>query len=133
MVAYSFKKQFAPKILDGTKRGTIRAERKRHARPGEPLQLYTGMRTKACHLIARATCVDVVPIQIDLSQRGGFVLFPNRECIESHAGLTAFAISDGFATWADMRAFWEREHPDTPNFSGVHITWRDITTGEQSA
>lgn len=52
MVAYSFKRQFGPPILAGTKGGTIRNDRKRHARPGEELQLYHGMRTKSCTLIA---------------------------------------------------------------------------------
>ncbi|MEJ0016825.1 MAG: ASCH domain-containing protein [Acetobacteraceae bacterium] len=46
MVAYSFKRDFAAPILAGIKRQTIRADRRRHARPGEVLQLYTGMRTK---------------------------------------------------------------------------------------
>ena len=61
----------------GTKGGTIRAARKRsyyqkpgahrpagHARVGEELQLYTGMRTKHCRLIARKTCVAVEPITL---------------------------------------------------------------------
>jgi hypothetical protein len=43
MVAYSFNPIFVGPILAGTKRQTIRAERKRHARPGEAMQLYTGM------------------------------------------------------------------------------------------
>ena len=48
MVAYSFKKQFGPPILAGTKAQTIRADRKRHVRSGELVQLYTGMRTRQC-------------------------------------------------------------------------------------
>lgn len=39
MVAYSFRKRFGPPILAGTKAQTIRADRKRHARPGEEVQL----------------------------------------------------------------------------------------------
>ncbi len=47
MVAYSFKKRFAPPILfglthgplaEGMKRQTIRNDRKRHARPAEEIQ-----------------------------------------------------------------------------------------------
>ncbi|MFK5597639.1 hypothetical protein ACFZ8E_11600 [Methylobacterium sp. HMF5984] len=51
MVAYSFKARFAAPILAGTKAQTIPAERtgrSRHARPGEQLQLFSGMRTKHC-------------------------------------------------------------------------------------
>ena len=47
VVALNFKQQFIPPILSGAKRQTIRAiGRRRHAIPGETLQLYTGMRTK---------------------------------------------------------------------------------------
>lgn len=63
-VAYSFQQQFAEPILAGTKGGTIRAQRsgRGHARPGEELQLYTGMRTKHCRLICRKPCIAVTRI-----------------------------------------------------------------------
>ena len=51
MVAYSFKAPFAEPIQYGLKRQTIRGERRRHARPVEPMQLYTGMRTRHCRRI----------------------------------------------------------------------------------
>ena len=60
MVAYSFKARFAEPILAGTKLHTVRAPRKRDARPGEELQLYRGMRTRQCALIARKTCAGVL-------------------------------------------------------------------------
>lgn len=66
MVAYSFKQRFVAPILSGAKQQTIRAHRKRHAWPEEEMQLYTGMRTKHCRLIARVTCLSVAPITIDL-------------------------------------------------------------------
>jgi uncharacterized protein YqfB (UPF0267 family) len=70
VVAYSFQQRFAPPILSGTKQQTIRADRKRHARPGEEMQLYTGMRTKQCELICRTTCISVVPITIEMLGEG---------------------------------------------------------------
>jgi hypothetical protein len=46
MVAYSFAPQFIDTIRSGTKCQTIRPiGKRRHARTGEPVQLYTGMRT----------------------------------------------------------------------------------------
>jgi hypothetical protein len=67
MVAYSFKRQFVDPIRSGTKAQTIRGRRIRpHAVPGDALQLYCGMRTKGCFLIARATCREVSPIRIVL-------------------------------------------------------------------
>lgn len=77
MVAYSFRPQFVGPITVGLglsfvnsfgvtpptirpKQQTIRAHgKRRHARPGDELQLYTGMRTKACRLIGRARCSEV--------------------------------------------------------------------------
>ena len=51
MVAYSFKSQFEEPIVAREKRQTVRGFRKRHARPGEPIQLYVGMRTRNCRKI----------------------------------------------------------------------------------
>jgi hypothetical protein len=67
MVAYNFKPQFAPLVEAGTKLQTIRAERRsRHAAPGEAIQLYTGMRTKACRklLTPDPICQSVEPLLI---------------------------------------------------------------------
>ena len=75
MVAYSFQKQFGRPILDRTKSQTIRGPRKRHAYPGDDLQLYVGMRTKYCRLLARAKCASVSPILIDIQD--GRVSFEN--------------------------------------------------------
>ncbi|RVD44927.1 hypothetical protein EN742_00860 [Mesorhizobium sp. M4A.F.Ca.ET.020.02.1.1] len=124
MVAYSFKSHFAPPILAGTKRQTIRADRKRHARAGEQLQLYTGMRTKQCKLIGRATCIGVDLVMLNFADHGvvrinGIVLF-------SDAAMQRFAHSDGFTSWADMRAFWRDNHPGVEVFDGVLIRWGDL-------
>jgi hypothetical protein len=82
MVAYSFKKQFIAPILSGVfgvaaglplppgenyfpKRQTIRAiGKRRHARPGEMIQLYTAMRTKQCRKLGEARCVSVQTVKL---------------------------------------------------------------------
>lgn len=122
MVAYSFKARFGPLIATRAKTQTVRSGRKRHARPGETLQLYTGMRTRSCKLIATATCVAVSPIRFDFR--------PDREMVEVHhraavqpAELDFFAQSDGFADWADLKAFWAREHEGVERWEGVLIQW----------
>ena len=49
MPAYTFQSRFAPLVASGEKRQTIRAiGKRRHAAVGDRIQLYTGMRTKAC-------------------------------------------------------------------------------------
>ncbi|MEO0853724.1 MAG: ASCH domain-containing protein, partial [Cyanobacteria bacterium J06648_11] len=70
MVAYNFRSEFADAVADGHKPHTIRAPRQtRHARPGEPIQLYTGMRSKQCRklLTPDPICVAVLPINISLN------------------------------------------------------------------
>jgi hypothetical protein len=123
MVAYSFKQRFVPKILSGAKCHTIRSDRKRHARDGEALQLYTGMRTKHCHLIGVAICARVVPVQINLNT--GRIQI-GVEAFTEPADLDAFARSDGFNNWIEMQFFWIDNHPNVAIFSGVLIGWRDL-------
>lgn len=129
MTAYSFKKQFAEPILAGTKAQTIRAERKgrsRHARPGEALQLYTGMRTKYCRLIGRATCAAQfrITLRFDVNR-----IVSDQQILNLPSNLDRFAANDGFADWAAMKAFWAKEHPDTALFEGVLIRWTGFVPG----
>ena len=80
MVAYSFKAQFADRIRAGEKCQTIRAQRKRHARPGEPMQIFTGMRTKHCErIIPDPLCLAVDPIRINLRSLEGRFKGPKSE------------------------------------------------------
>lgn len=126
MVAYSFKKRFIVPIRANTKRQTIRAERRgrsRHARPGEPVQLYFGMRTKHVRLIAAPLCEAVYPISIHLGDR---IVCANDGWIREEADLDAFAVCDGFRDFDDLTAFWRREHPGVLAFSGVLIRWAPI-------
>jgi hypothetical protein len=121
MVAYSFQRRFAEPIIAGTKGGTIRADRRRHARPGEELQLYVGMRTKQCRLITRETCIAVDPISLDL-----FYWQVSWSCtqrwIKRTTDLDALAVFDGFQSFAEMQDFWLRTHHATV-FRGWHIRW----------
>lgn len=139
MVAYSYKSRFEAPIRAGIKPQTMRNERKRHARPGEEIQHYYGMRTKHCRLIGRATCTAVTPVRIDFKRCN--ILVEGRVLISGIVGLDAFAVRDGFKDWADMRAFWAKEHsskrkkghpPPAPltAWRGVLIEWKDFK-GEQ--
>ena len=123
MVAYSFKQRFIEPIRAGTKCQTIRADRKRHARPGEQLQLYSGMRTKHCQLIGRAECLSVWPVTLILREEHGVVLENFRE---TYRNIDAFARADGFRDWAELAAFWSENHPGFEIFDGVLIRWGDL-------
>lgn len=137
MVAYSFKARFEAPILAGLKQGplteemkrhTIRADRRRHVRPGEAVQLYVGMRTRQCRLIGVGICTWVAPILLHLAPagQGGKVTIWRTEA--EYVGQTSdeldrFAKGDGFKDWADLLAFWAAEHPGQSEFAGVIINW----------
>ena len=72
MVAYNFKKIFVPSIEQLQKLQTIRAHRKRHTRPGELVQLYTGQRTRHCRkIIPDPPCEAINDIVIDVKAPTG--------------------------------------------------------------
>lgn len=121
MVAYSFQKRFIAPILSGRKAQTIRAVgKRRHARPGDFLQLYSGMRTKHCRLILETRCVSVHSITIVT----GFAWSVTIDGDYRLTSLDEFAQRDGFAHLADMQAFWAKHHPDVVRFDGWLIEWK---------
>jgi hypothetical protein len=131
MVAYSFKARFAEPIIAGTKCQTIRAPRKRHARPGEALQLYTGMRTKQCRklLDVDPICTFVTPVQLCFDRTGHFLKstivwyeIPVRGIEQQNK----FAQADGFTTVHEMAEFWFATHARGTKrieFDGILIQW----------
>jgi hypothetical protein len=141
MVAYGFKPFFAPQIEDGTKTHTIRGHRRRHAHPGEALQLFVGLRTRHCRkIVDDPICRKVLPIVIMSSDLIG----PGIAYIEINGmplrrdEIEAFAVSDGFeparlqgiapaaligATAREtMGRFWRANHQGS-RFEGVIIKW----------
>lgn len=125
MVAYSFNKRFVPGIMSGVKDGTIRAPRRGvqpHARLGQEIQIYTGLRTKHVRLIGRATCLATE--QVILRLRDGQVCFPQTaESLIADDDLATFARRDGFVSWSDLVAFWRATHPGVDEFHGVQVWW----------
>lgn len=127
MVAYSYQRQFIDPTLSGRKIHTIRAlGKRRHARSGEALQHYVGMRTKQCRLFARSTCEDAKPIRIEFSERDDLTdKVTIGDTVITGQKLTPFAQSDGFAGWLEMRSFWLTTH-GLGVFDGVIIYWKDV-------
>lgn len=133
MVAYSFHPMFAEPIATLEKRQTVRGNRKRHALPGEPVQLYTGMRTRHCRklLTPDPVCLDVRHIEIVVDAEWPFLL--SSIAIEgvslSLGEMEAFAWDDGFRAGAEgeaalfhMGQFWLSKH-GCGTFEGVVIRW----------
>ena len=131
MVAYSFQRRFVEPLTSGhpatgvVKCQTIRAPRKRHARPGETLQLYTGMRTRHCRLVTTRQCIDVRPVIISVALAQ--VQVAGWPALDAGPALDAFAQNDGFLHWDEMAAFWRDMHAEACDpelvFEGVLIMW----------
>lgn len=148
MVAYSFQKRFVGHVMaglepgpwcPGMKRHTLRAERKGrqgHARPEQPVHLYTAMRTKSCRRLGVSTARVQIPVA--LNWNGERLLLHRREGAVPRskvAGLAPivqllmdlpplwpldldqmdeFARTDGFGSAADMTAFFDPPKEATP-------------------
>lgn len=116
MPAFNFMAEFVPLIVSGQKVQTIR--QKQRAKPGDPLQLYTGQRTKACRKILAVdpicTVVDYVSIRPEYITLGD---------TRKHADdADAFAVRDGFEGYDDMVEFF-RETYGSPYFQGYVHCW----------
>jgi uncharacterized protein YqfB (UPF0267 family) len=101
MVAYSFKARFVEPILAGTKTQTIRADRKRHARPGEDLQLYTAMRTKQCKLIRVARCTQIVSVMLSFVGHGDALSAIKADALTALCARARVALGDVIQKAAD--------------------------------
>lgn len=153
MVAYSFKERFINPIRVGLgqdplfelngralvsdmevpirpKRQTIRANgKRRHARPGEIVQLYYGMRTKACYSIGVAKCTEVRCIVLSFTSTPSVAIGgigDERYATYAGAGLNEFARADGFENWNDLVVFWRETHAYDSIFIGTLIEWEPI-------
>lgn len=136
MVAYSFNKRFAGPIQQDFKTQTIRPPRKRHARPGETVSLYCGMRTRDCfRIIPDPICTEVLHIEL-MPMRNRIVLHTGRDeigamgavmTLHSRDALNAFAVRDGFLFWEDMKGFWLETYPEARDpelyWDGILINW----------
>ena len=128
MVAYSFKPVFVHPIRQGFKIGTIRAlGKRRHARPGEMLQFYCGMRRPGCFkIIDDLPCLRVNEIEFDLTSTPGersAILISGGVPIDDRKERDMFARADGFPGFKEMLEFWLETHGRI-NFAGVHIIWK---------
>lgn len=140
MVAYSFKKRFIKPIKVGLsrvslsfdcppKRQTIRAVgKRRHARPGEIVQLYHAMRTKQCFKIGDGRCTSALPVCLQFIAWGSAIVGSGKVPANCYFDerLHLFAQADGFESWEEMKEFWRVEHPGIEKFEGVLIQWEPL-------
>ncbi len=136
MVAYNFTASMASKVAGRTKNQTIRPlGRKRHARPGEAVQLYTGMRTKHCRKLVNPDpiCVAAVPVWMTNSfQHGPGVWVVDGIFLDTNR-MEELALLDGFYD-APMPVFAMAEFFLShygEQFEGVLIRWQIASEAAQ--
>lgn len=109
---------FIDKIEDGTKCQTIRARTTIIIKAGDPLHLFTGMRTKECRQLKMVICKSVT--EIFLMER---LAQPRGNVALTGIYLEEFAQADGFACYADMWAFFSKQASNDGEFHGKLIKW----------
>lgn len=120
MPAYNFQSRFAPLVVSGEKRQTIRAiGKRRHAAQGDRIQLYTGMRTKICRKLMDPdpVCTFAATVYICHGIGSPAVLIVGHETPDQDA----FARADGFDDFYAMLDWFGKTH-GLP-FEGVLIKW----------
>jgi hypothetical protein len=131
MVAYNFQKAFAPLVESGQKRQTLRFPRRRDARPGEPIQLFTAQRTRYCRKLIDPDpiCLEVSPVTLrtcttdpETAPEGFQVL--RKETPLNLEQLTQFCQADGFEGREDFWEFFARQYPEVialPALRGIEV------------
>jgi len=120
MAVLLFEKRFWEPIFSGEKVHTIRRTRKRPIGPGDELSLrgWTGKPYRSKQFVlCEETCLDVRRIWID--QQG--IVIDGLDRLSEPEELDAFARSDGFTGWEEMRLYRDFFY-DLP-FSGDFIQW----------
>lgn len=112
MPQLNFKSQFKAAVLIGTKCQTIRAPRKTPIKVGDPLYLYTGMRTKQCQQI-RIDVDGVLAMEVQIDGR-----------LLKFSEIQDLAERDGFGKYGASKfaQFFQNNH-GLP-FSGQLIKWK---------
>ena len=136
MVAYNYKKQFAGAVESQSKKHTIRQNGKRlHAKPGQMIQHYVGMRTKSCEKIIDDTeCVGSFPIEIYINENTGKChAIHIKDFLLPSEHYERFAREDGFRNLDDFVFFF-----GPGLFEGTLICWdassiaMEFATGESN-
>ena len=113
-----FNPQFPAKILEGTKKHTIREDKKDRWKPGMKIHFATGVRTKNYNQFKEGVCKSVQKIKITYLE-GSIRIRVDGQLID-YASLKRIAKNDGFDS---SRAFLNWFNKD---FEGKIIHWTDL-------
>jgi hypothetical protein len=116
-----FRKQFATAVKGGSKRQTVRRERRDRKRPqiDDRVTLWSGLRTKQCEHLGAGIVTGCFGVKIRFED--GALLFDG----EKVTGLRAetFAHQDGFESFKAMESWFHETHGPR-DFHGFCVQWR---------
>lgn len=107
MVAFNFQPRFADLVESGQKTQTIRKTLR--AKVGDPVQLYTGQRTKQCRKLGEGRIVSIHEMIVARGIRPGYG-FALGGLILSKEDMNLLARCDGFIDSAEMFDWFEKHH-----------------------
>ncbi len=108
-------KRFAEPILLGTKVHTLRKPRKKPAKIGEQLHMYTGLRTSKCEVITKKEkLISIQRAWIRIDYYSPIKQFRLVICVDGRKlnddEIEKFVRYDGFIDTKDFVAFWVRNN-----------------------
>ena len=121
MVSISFT-VFKDKILDGSKRQTIRPLRKRPFKVGDKLQLYWHQRQKDCELLREETCKETFLIAF----KGNVVIRIKEPQLNTVLGFLEWvdlAKRDGFQGISELMMWFQFQYPRLDSMTFQVVRW----------
>jgi len=129
-----FKKKFVPKILDGTKKHTIREDATNRWKEGRVMDMATGVRTKQYNKFTEQICLGIQKIEFKWhtenkglvnESRGVRVFIDGRNINgewfnEDEMLIDVLARNDGFDNRVDFFTWFSED------FTGKLIHWTDL-------
>jgi hypothetical protein len=129
-----FKHQFVPKILDGTKKHTIREDKHNRWKEGRLIDMATGVRTKNYNKFTEQICTGTQKIEIiwreakpDRLEGRSAMVFIDGINVTNHwfqdtdeMIVEVLAKNDGFDNLTDFFAWFSED------FTGKLIHWTDL-------
>jgi hypothetical protein len=122
-----FKNQFVSKILDGTKKHTIREDATNRWKEGRLIDMATGVRTKQYNKFTEQICIGTQKIEFKWQTNNSVMVFIDGVNVTNHSFqdtdkmvIEVLAKNDGFDNLTDFFAWFSED------FTGKLIHWTDL-------
>lgn len=124
-----FKPRFVAPIVAGTKRQTVRRERKHPVRRGDALSLreWSGSpyRSPQREILPPVVCTSVAPVSVAVDVFKNVIEVDVGGGRLTHDEVCAFVRADGFSCVSDMAGYYRNAGVDA--FEGVLILWGPVS------